>query len=83
MSDLQIPRLPKLCGGDIELGNFVLGVPGRDTGAMASRALLAEIDGLPREQSFSYTPYSGSLSSAMQLNQRRYNNKAERVKSEE
>jgi proteasome accessory factor A len=63
MSDSQIPRLPKLCGGDIELGNFVLGVPGRDTGAMASRALLAEIDGLPREQSFSYTPYSGSWSS--------------------
>jgi len=60
---LPIPRLPKLCGGDIELGNFVLGLPGRDTGAMASRALLAEIDGLPRQQSVHYTPYAGSWSS--------------------
>ena len=64
MSETAVPRLPKLCGGDIELGNFVLGVPGRDTGAMASRALLAEIDGLPRRQSTAYSPgYEGSLSS--------------------
>jgi hypothetical protein len=48
-------RLPKLNGGDIELANFVLGLPGVETGAMASRGLLAEIDGLPRARSYSYT----------------------------
>ncbi len=37
-------RVPKLCGADIELGNFILGT-GRDgTGPQASRALLREID---------------------------------------
>lgn len=38
-------RLPKLCGADIELGNFVLGLdrPG-GTAREASRALLREID---------------------------------------
>ncbi len=63
MSELSNPRLPKLCGADIELGNFVLGLPGVDTGAMASRALLAEIDGLPRQRGVSYSPYSGNLTS--------------------
>ncbi len=63
MSELSPPRLPKLCGADIELGNFVLGSPGVETGAMASRALLAEIDGLPRPRSISYTPYTGNWSS--------------------
>ncbi len=40
--------LPKLCGADIELGNFILGVqqPG-GTGYEASRELLAEIAGYP------------------------------------
>jgi proteasome accessory factor A len=63
MANLPIPRLPKLCGADIELGNFVLGVPNSDTGAMAARALLAEIDGLPRPRRVSSTPYSGTWSS--------------------
>ena len=63
MSELHNPRLPKLCGGDIELGNFVLGAPGLDTGAQASRALLAEIDGLPRRRSVSMSPYTGNWSS--------------------
>jgi hypothetical protein len=37
-------QLPKLCGADIELGNFVLGAPGvGGTGREASRALLREI----------------------------------------
>lgn len=44
--------LPKLCGADIELGNFL---PSREraggTGCEASRALLAEIKGLPIRQS--------------------------------
>ena len=43
--------LPKLCGADIELGNFIVGT-GRagSTGHEASRALLAEIKGLPIRQ---------------------------------
>ncbi|MEK6289234.1 MAG: proteasome accessory factor PafA2 family protein [Acidobacteriota bacterium] len=43
--------LPKLCGADIELGNFLLGLETkRGTGYEASRLLLREIDGLPRVQ---------------------------------
>jgi proteasome accessory factor A len=63
MSSLSIPRLPKLCGADIELGNFVLGLPGLDTSSLASRALLAEIDGLPRARGVSPSPYTGNWSS--------------------
>jgi Pup amidohydrolase len=38
-------RVPKLCGADIELGNFVLGLErGSGTGREASRALLREIE---------------------------------------
>jgi len=48
VSDLKC--IPKLIGGDVELGNFILGE--NETAAMsdfeASRLLLAEIDGLPR-----------------------------------
>lgn len=37
---------PKLVGADVEVGNFVLGAQGRrETGALASRAVLAEIEG--------------------------------------
>jgi Pup amidohydrolase len=40
--------VPKLCGQDIELGNFILGDEERSsTGAEASRALLRAIDGYP------------------------------------
>ena len=40
--------LPKLCGADIELGNFIVGVErAGGTGYEASRALLAEIKGQP------------------------------------
>ena len=39
-------RVPKLCGGDLELGNFITGLDGTGcSGATASRALLAEFDG--------------------------------------
>jgi len=42
-------RLPKLCGADCELGNFIAGVERPDgTGAEASRAVLREITGLPQ-----------------------------------
>jgi hypothetical protein len=45
-------RLPKLCGADVELGNFILGgeEPG-STCAEASRALLRQIEGLPPSSS--------------------------------
>ncbi len=44
--------LPKLCGADIELGNFIAGTDkAGGTGYEASRALLAEIEGLPIRQS--------------------------------
>lgn len=48
ISDGRAQPLPILCGADIELGNFEVGVerPG-GTGFEASRALLAEIDGFP------------------------------------
>ena len=39
--------VPKLCGQDIELGNFVMGT-GDASGAEASRALLSAIEGYPR-----------------------------------
>ena len=43
--------LPKLCGADIELGNFITGVEhAGGTGYEASRALLAQIKGLPNRQ---------------------------------
>lgn len=55
------PRLPKLCGADIELGNFILGLDQRGgTGHEASRALLREIDGLPRTPSYPYS-YGGGF----------------------
>ncbi len=39
-------RVHKLCGGDLELGNFITGLDGTGrTGAAAARALLAEFDG--------------------------------------
>jgi len=38
--------LPKLCGADVELGNFILGVQhGQGTGRLASRALLRHMPG--------------------------------------
>ena len=43
------PRLPKVCGADFELGNFVLGINDfTGSGREASRALLAAIEGYPR-----------------------------------
>jgi proteasome accessory factor A len=49
--------LPKLCGADIELGNFLLGFnTSSGTGYEASRLLLREIDGLPRVEKFRGEP---------------------------
>ena len=43
------PRLPKLCGTDVEVGNFICGVErAAGSGAEASRALLREIEGYPQ-----------------------------------
>ena len=51
-------RLPKLCGTDVEVGNFILGVDRAiGSGAEASRALLREIEGFPRAREIeSHTP---------------------------
>src|SRR2546425_10889079 len=44
----RLTQLPKLCGADVELGNFIVGLDQTGgTGPAASRALLREIDGLP------------------------------------
>src|SRR5512139_214850 len=55
-------RVPKLCGADVELGNFVLGRYREDgTGLEASRALLREIDGVPnlRRSNSTTSGYAG------------------------
>ncbi len=40
--------LPKMCGADVELGNFIIGRDSQEeTGDEASRLLLAAIDGIP------------------------------------
>jgi proteasome accessory factor A len=44
----DLDRAPKVCGGDIELGNFISGVDSvYGTGRMAARLLLNEIHGYP------------------------------------
>jgi proteasome accessory factor A len=60
------PALPKLCGADIELGNFIVDVDHpAGSGYEASQALLAEIDGFPRRRdSYSYSGWSGSTYTA-------------------
>jgi hypothetical protein len=61
------PQIPKLCGADVELGNFVLGVgAGDDTCAEAAHALLYQIEGFPRrrwyqQQALAYTDSLGVL----------------------
>jgi hypothetical protein len=54
-------RVPKLCGADVELGNFVLGLDDpRGTGVVASRALLRKIEGVsPSPRSWGYSGGSG------------------------
>jgi proteasome accessory factor A len=59
-STQALPPLPKLCGADIELGNFITGMQRSDgTGYEASQALLAEIRGLPRAAAGSGGGYAG------------------------
>jgi proteasome accessory factor A len=57
--------LPKLCGSDIELGNFIAGVDyAGGSGYEASRALLAQIKGLPNRQSGYLNNWWSAASSA-------------------
>ncbi len=45
----RVHRLPKLCGADVELGNFISGGDGpQETGSLASVAMLREVDGQPK-----------------------------------
>ena len=56
---MKAVTLPKLCGADIELGNFVHGARQDDVSAVeASRAVLREIDGLPRRSAHAALAYS-------------------------
>jgi Pup amidohydrolase len=42
------PLLPKICGADVELGNFIIGADGpAGTPGAAANALLRQIDGVP------------------------------------
>jgi len=51
-------RLPKLCGADIELGNFVAGgESGGRTAPLASRLLLEQIRGFPTERTRGWGVY--------------------------
>jgi proteasome accessory factor A len=62
MPSTTVAALPKLCGADIELGNFITGVDQvGGTGFAASRALLAEIDGLPKLQNNLYGGWGAAL----------------------
>jgi len=48
--------LPKLCGADIELGNFILGLDRRGgTAYEASKALLREFEGAPKARRYTTT----------------------------
>jgi proteasome accessory factor A len=50
-----------LCGADIELGNFILGLErATGTGYEASRALLSEIEGAPRASGYQHNGYTYS-----------------------
>lgn len=63
--DSTASALPKLCGADIELGNFIVGLEqSAGTGYQASRALLAKIHGLPRRQNGYYGNWSSYSSTA-------------------
>ena len=56
-------QVPKLCGGDIELGNFVFGLNHtQETGFEASHALLKEIPGLSTTNAFSWSSEGWSSS---------------------
>ncbi len=54
-------RLPRLCGADVELGNFILGQTSvLGSGGEASRMLLREIAGLPGNGGSTLEPYGYS-----------------------
>jgi proteasome accessory factor A len=66
MQDTYAGALPKLCGADIELGNFIVGMEqAGGTGYQASRALLAELHGLPRRHDGYYGGSYGSWPSSL------------------
>jgi hypothetical protein len=68
MQDTTPSALPKLCGADIELGNFIAGVDqAGGTGYEASRALLAQIQGEPKRKSHSYAGWGVASSATSQL----------------
>jgi len=57
-SALRHTLVPKLCGGDYEVGNFVLGLDSpQGTGSIASRALVEQVDGIAAQQRFGIPVY--------------------------
>ncbi|MCX6901638.1 MAG: proteasome accessory factor PafA2 family protein [Verrucomicrobia bacterium] len=64
-------QLPKLCGADFELGNFISG-PELSNGntALAARLLLREIDGLPLVNSWQWADNTPSGASGAANNER-------------
>ena len=57
-------RAPKLCGADVELGNFIEGGNEQEsTGSEASRVLLREFEGFPQRTAFSGYGWSVPLQS--------------------
>lgn len=59
----RITQVPKVCGVDIELANFIYGSEDERTGAAASRALLREIRGYPYRTTTYGTYTAGGWSS--------------------
>jgi Pup amidohydrolase len=47
--------VPKVCGADIELGNFITGSAGSSSGEVAAQALLSEIAGVPSVRSSTWS----------------------------
>ena len=61
-------RIPKLCGGDIEVGNFLLGaepVDPRGTGPEAASALLREIHGIAPDTHYPGGSYASASATAL------------------
>jgi hypothetical protein len=57
--------LPKLCGADVELGNFILGIDRTNgTGAEAARALLARIQGVSATDRYRWRTGAGQLAAS-------------------
>ena len=61
MAERNAQQVKKVCGGDLELGNFISGIRRpRGTGSMAARSLLSRIPGVPARGSWPSNWYGQS-----------------------